>query len=347
VPAAVVGLTASFLLVPESRASVRPRLDSVGVALSVSGLVGVTYGLIETGRHGWSSAGAVLPILAGLALLLVFCWWERRLSLRADGWPLVDPVLFRSASFTWGVILLAVDVLAMIGALFAMPQYFQGVLGTDAMGSGLRLLPLIAGLIAGAVPADQIARRLGAKLTVAAGFVLLAAGLMIGARTGVTSSNGFVAAWMALVGAGMGLSMATASSAALSELSEEHAGIGSAVLQTVNKTGGPLGTAILGSVLSSAYLSHLSLAGLPATAATAVRQSVFGGVAIAHQAHSAALLENVRTAFTDGLDNALLVSGGVAVAGALLALLFLPRATPLPTGAPTPARRGADLVNAS
>jgi DHA2 family multidrug resistance protein-like MFS transporter len=327
VPIALVGLTAAFALVPESRAPQRPGLDLAGVAASAAGLLALTYGLIEGGQHGWGGSGALVPMLAGVAMLVAFFRWERHLSRRAGGEPLVDPALFRSASFTWGVMLAAIAVLAMIGVLFTMPQFFQGVVGTDAMGSGLRLLPLIGGLVVGAVPADRIARLAGAKLAVALGFAVLAAGLIIGAETRADSSAGFVAAWMALVGAGMGLAMATSASAALSELSQERSGVGSAVLQAVNKTGGPLGTAVLGSVASSAYLAHLNLSGLPIAATRVIRQSIFGGVAIAHHLGSAALLDSVRAAFVHGMDLALLVSAGVAGVGVVLALLFLPRAS--------------------
>ena len=155
----------------------------------------------------------------------------------------------------------------MIGVLFTMPQFFQGVLGTDAMGSGLRLLPVIGGLVVGAVLADRLARAVGAKITVALGFALLAGGMLLGATTSVESSGGFVAAWMAIVGAGMGLALATAGSAALSELPEERSGVGSAVMQALQKVGSPFGTAILGSVLLSTYQGQLHLAGLPAAAA--------------------------------------------------------------------------------
>src|SRR5438270_11918628 len=216
---ALVGVVAAFAFVPESRAPQRPGLDPVGVIASTAGLVGVTYGLIEAGQNGWGDARALVPMIAGLVVLVAFFLWERRISLRPGGQPLVDLALFRSASFTWGVILAATAVLAMIGVLFTMPQYFQRVLGTDARGPGLRLLPLIGGLIVGAVPAERISRVVGAKITVALGFAILAAGLLMGAMTGVGSSGGFVAAWMALVGAGMGLALATAASAALSELS--------------------------------------------------------------------------------------------------------------------------------
>src|SRR5260370_8863140 len=127
-------------------------------------------------------------MMAGLVVLVGFCLWERRLSLRPGGQPLVDLALFRSAAFTWGVILAATGGLAMIGVLFTMPQFFQGVLGIDAMGSGGRLLPLIAGLVVGAVPAARIAHVVGAKITVALVFTLRAALLRLGRLTGVWSA---------------------------------------------------------------------------------------------------------------------------------------------------------------
>ena len=215
-------------------------------------------------------------------------------------------------------------ILAMLGILFTMPQYFQGVLGTNAMGSGLRLLPLVAGLIVGAVPADRVVQLVGAKVAVAGGFVLLALGLFIGSTMSIGSSGPFVAIWMAVAGLGTGLAMATAMSAALVELSQERSGVGSGVMQAVNKTGAPIGIAILGSVLSAGYLARLHLSGLSVAEAAAVRQSVFGGVAVAQEIHSPALLASVQTAFVHGMDMALLVSAGIAVVGILLTLIFLP-----------------------
>lgn len=324
-PVVAVGCVAVAALVPESRAAQAPGLDPVGVAASSAGLVAVTYGLITAGQAGWTDTRALLAQIVGVAILVGFVGWERRLTRRPNGQPLLDLTLFRSASFTWGVVLAAVAVMAMIGGLFTMPQYFQGVLGTDAMGSGVRLLPLIGGLVVGALPADRVAALLGAKVTVAAGFALLATGFLLGSRTDVTSSGAFVAAWMAVVGMGLGLAMATASAAALAELTPDRSGVGSAVLQAVNKVGGPFGTAILGSVLTAGYLSRLDLTGLPEPAATAVRQSIFGGVAVAHETGSAALLDSVRAAFVHGMDSSMLVSAGIAVVGLVLTVLFLPR----------------------
>jgi EmrB/QacA subfamily drug resistance transporter len=346
-PVAVIGVIAMVTLVPESRASERPGIDLVGVALSIVGLVALTYGLITAGQDGWADPRALLAMIGGLVVLAVFFAWERHLSRRPGGQPLLDLSLFGSASFTWGVLLAAIAVLSMIGVLFTMPQYFQGVLGSNAMGSGLRLLPVIGGLVVGAIPAERVVHVIGAKLTAAAGFVLLTVGLSLGATTGVGSSAGFVLVWMAIVGVGMGLALSTSTSAALVELSEERSGVGSAVLQAVNKVGGPFGTAILGSVLSSLYLSRLGLSGLPGTAAAAVRQSVFGGVAVAQQIGSTALLQSVRMAFADGMDAALLVSAGIALVGLVLTVLFLPRSNQLKETLPVDRVADRSLVGIS
>ena len=266
VPIVVVALAAVVALVPESRASNRPGLDLVGVLASASGLVILTYGLIKAGQEGWGTAYALVMIVGGVALLVAFFAWERRLTRRPAGQPLLDLALFGSPSFTWGVILSMFPIVAMLGVLFTMPQYFQGVLGTNAMGSGVRLLPLVGGLMVGAIPAARVVRLVGAKVAVAAGFVLLAVALFLGSTMRVDSSGLFVATWMAVAGLGVGIAMATAMSAALVELSEEKSGVGSGVMQAVNKTGGPLGIAILGSVLSAGYLARLDLVGLPAAA---------------------------------------------------------------------------------
>jgi len=329
VPVALIGLIVTFALVPESRAHERPGMDPVGVALSILGMVALIYGLIQAGQHGWSNGGAVLEMLCGVAVLVGFFFWERWLSRKLGGQPLLDVALFGLPSYTWGVILSAIAIFAMFGVLFTLPQYFQGVLGTSPMGSGLRLLPLIGGLVLGAVPADRIARVAGSKVAVAVGFAILAAGLLLGAATSVGSSGLFIAAWTAVAGFGMGLALATSMSAALCELSAERSGVGSAALQAINKLGGPLGTAILGSVLSTAYLARLVTAGLPAVAATAARQSVFGAVAVADKIHSPALLTSAHSAFVNGMDLALVVSGAIALVGVALTVVFLPQVNAL------------------
>jgi hypothetical protein len=288
------------------------------------------YGFIAAGQYGWSSVTAIAAMAGGVAILTAFVLWELWLS-QHGGQPLVDLGLFRSARFTWGTVLQAFGIFAMFGLLFGAPQFFQAILGVSAMGSGVRLLPLMAGLALGAGLADRVAARLTAKLTAALGFTLLTCGLVVGATMTVASGNAFIATWTAITGVGFGLALATAAATALVDLPTERAGVGSAVMQAVQKAGAPLSAAILGSVLSVAYHSRLDLAGLPAPAANAVRSSVFSGLAVAHETGSAALLDSVRSAFVHGTDAMLWVSAGVGVAGIVLALAFLPwRAGPGP-----------------
>ncbi|HMK96414.1 MAG TPA: hypothetical protein VK425_02645, partial [Acidimicrobiales bacterium] len=324
VPVAILGLVAVASLVPESRAGLRPGFDVPGVLSSSAGLAVLTYGFIQAGQHGWASGGAVAPIVVGMGILLGFLAWQRALWRRPEGQPLIDVSLFRSGAFTWGSVLFAVLTMALVGLLFTLPQYFQAVMGTDAEGSGIRLLPVVGGLLMGLVPAPLIAKRLGAKLTTATGFGILAADLALGATTSVRSGEAFSALCLWGAGVGAGLTMATVASGALAEMSEERAGVGSAVLQALKNTGAPLGSAVLGSVLTSGYRTNLHLGGLPAGLAEEARQGVFQGVSVARGVGAPALLASVRSAFVHGMDATFLAALGFALAGAMIALALLP-----------------------
>jgi len=327
VPVALLGLVAVIALVPESRSAEKPALDPLGMLLASAGLVGVTYGLIELGRNGWTNPPSLAVLALGVVLVVGFFMWERYLTARPGGRPLIELSLFASRGFTWGVILAALGGMALIGMVFTLPQYSQGVLGLDPEGSGVRLLPIIAGLIAGAVPADRLAARIGTKFTVAAGFAITAAGLLLGSATRLDSSSWFVITWMVVVGFGMGIGFATAASAALKTVPAEESGVASAMLQAMQKVGAPFGSAVLGSVLVTVYQASLNLGGVPQQLAGTVKLSVFAGVAAANKLHSPALLESVRGAFVQGMDAALLVSAAIAALATLLAVIFLPGRT--------------------
>ncbi|OLF15071.1 MFS transporter [Actinophytocola xanthii] len=327
-PVIALALVAVAVLLPESRSEVPPALDPVGVLTSSAGLAVLTFGLVRAGQDGWGSAGAVGGMLVGLVLLGAFALWERALDRRSPGRALVDLSLFSSARFTWGTILTALGLFAFFGLMFATPQYFQAVLGADPMGSGIRLLPLLGGMILGAGLADKLVDKLGAKITVAAGFVVLGAALVLATGTTAATGYGLAATWTAIGGFGAGLALATATAAALATVDTERSGVASAVIQAVQKLGAPLSAAVLGSVLNSGYTSGLDLSGLPDRVAAAVRESVHAGVAAAGRLGSPELLLDVRTAFVDGFGQMLWVAAGLAVLGAVLTLAFLPARAP-------------------
>src|SRR6266511_4271032 len=343
VPVIGLALLAVATLMPESRSATRARLDLLGVLLSTAGLVALTYGLIEAGERGWGNPAALAWMAGGAVVLAGFAGWERRLARSRTSQPLIDLGLFGSRSFTWGVVLATLLSFALIGLLFAAPQYFRAVLGVDPMGAGVRLLPLIGGMIVGLAAGDRISRKAGAKITVAVGFAAAAVGLAIGASTGIHDGSGFAVTWLAIAGFGTGVVLPAAMNAALSQLTGERSGVGSALISAVRQVGGTFGVAVLGSVLNSAYRSRLHLAGLPAQAADAVRDGVASGAAAAHELGSTAVLAMVQAAFVHGMDVLLAVSAGIAAVSVVLALVFLPdRAGPRPAPA-TPGRPAEDL----
>lgn len=337
VPVVLAGVIAIALLMPESRSAENPGLDIPGLVTSAGGLAALMYGLIQAGEDGWT-AGAVVPAAMAALLLAGFVAWESRLGRRPGGKPLVDITLFKSRTFSFGIILTGLAVFGLFGSLFTLPQYFQAVMNTDTQGSGIRLLPLIAGMVVGAVPADRLGGRIGQRLTITLGFVVLAAGMGAGSLMTAGSSDPMIAGWTFTVGVGAGLALATAAASALGELSGDRSGVGAALIQSVTKLGPAFGATILGSVLNSTYQAHLNSAGVPGPAATAMRRSAFAGISIAEQLHSPPLLASVRAAFVAGMDAGLLISAAAAVAGALISLAVL--RTPAATSVAGPSNPG-------
>ena len=324
VPLILVTLAIVLVALPDSRAAQPPGFDPVGVLSSTLGLTGITYGAIRAGEDGWGDPTALALMAAGVVVVAGFVAWQRWLTGR--GRPtLIDLSLFTSVSFSWGVTLATVVSFALFGLLFTAPQYFQAVLGADALGTGVRLLPFIGGMLVGAPVADRVVRIIGGKVTVALGFLFAAIGLFAGAQTDLDTGYGFVAAWIAVVGMGMGFALPQAVNAAVGALSVERTGVGTALVQTVRQVGGTVGVAFLGTVLSSAYHDKIDVTGLPPRAAESVTDSVAGGVAVAQALKSDALLTSVQSAFMHGMSSVCLVSAGIAVVGMVLTLVFLPR----------------------
>lgn len=315
-PLVAIGLLAVALLIPLTPGHRSRRIDVPGILLTGAGLVSLTYGFIEAGERGWGSVWAIGGIAAGVVLLAAFVVWARRTS---D--PLVDLGLFRSAGFTWGTVLATMASFALVGLLFVLPQLFQAVQGADALQTGLRLLPIIGGMLIGAKAAERLVTVAGARVSVVVGFLLMLLGLAIGAFTGVGNGYGFTAVWVSLVGLSIGFTLPPMNGLALAALPIEQSGSGSALIQASRQVGGTLGVAILGTVLNAAYRNHLDVGGLPPAVADAARESASAAVAIG----SPALTRSAREAFVHGMDITLWVCSGLALVGIVLALAFLPR----------------------
>jgi MFS transporter, DHA2 family, multidrug resistance protein len=335
VPVVALAVVAVIFLLPESRSSTRTRIDVIGVALSASGLALLTYGVIRAGDVGWVDRAALAEILTGALALVGLALWERQVTA-----PLVDAALFRSPGFAWGAALSSIVSFAMFGLLFAAPLYFQVVRGANAQGSGIRLLPLIGGMLVGGAFADRIAARAGARAVASVGFGLLAAALALGATTAVATGDAQALAWIALAGLGLGLVLPTTIDTALGAVSSESSGVSSAVLQALRMVGGALGAAILGAILNATYRDGLEHTVTPALARPA-RDSAISGVDAATASHSQPLLDAVQTGFVSGLDRTLWISAALMAVGAVAALAFRPRGREVARRSPAASRPSA------
>src|SRR4029453_3325031 len=224
----------------------------------------------------------------------------------------------------WGRALSSIVFFVMFGLLFAVPLYFQVVRGEDAQGSGIRLLPLIGGLLAGGAVADRLAARAGVRATAALGFAFVAAGLAVGATTSVTTGDAKAIAWIALSGVGLGLVLPTTIDTALGAVSDESSGVSAGGPQGARMAGGAVGAAIPGAIINATYRAQLEHATSP-TLARAARDSAVTGIDAATTPHSPALPGAVRPAFVGGMSMTLWVSAGLMAAGAVLALVLRPR----------------------
>lgn len=323
VPLVVLGIAALAWLLPGTTGSGGSRIDGTGIVLSAAGLVALTYGLVEAGERGWTAPGALVPMLTGVLVLVVFILWLRRATS-----PLVDLALFRSPGFTWGSVLATLASFVLMGAMFLLPQYFQAVFATGtntALDTGLRLLPIVGGLLIGVQIADRLRPRMGAKVVVGAGFVLMTVGLALGATTVVDDGYGFVAVWVSVIGLGLGFALPPAMDLAMGALTSGSSGVGSGLLQALRQVGGTFGVAILGTVLNAGYRAGVDLSALPDPVAEIARGSAAAGLQVAEDARAPGLLDSVRSAFVDGMGSTLWVCAAVTALGVVLTAAFLPR----------------------
>ncbi|GAA0737127.1 MFS transporter [Dactylosporangium roseum] len=317
IPVAVIAAVAVGLLVPESKAAIPKPVDFLGAILSTIGLTALVYGAIEAPGRGWTDGPVLGALAGGLVLLAAFAVVERRVAT-----PMIDLRLFRRPRFAWGTAAGTIASFALFGVLFILPLFLQAVLGHDALGVGLRLLPLIVGMFVGAPLGARIAGRVPTRVPVAAGLLIGAAGLAIGATTGSGSGYGFVATWLAVTGAGVGLALAPAMDAVMGELPRDEAGSGTAITMTLRQIGGALGVALLGSLTAGVYRDRLG------PAPEVAKDSVASAVAVAARTGDQALALAARGAFVDAMSAVLLVCAGVVLAGAVLAALLLPGTQP-------------------
>jgi EmrB/QacA subfamily drug resistance transporter len=324
VPIVVAALAATPKLVPDSKDPSKARLDPLGALLSTAGLAVLTAAIIEAPERGWTS-GLVLAGFAVSALVLAaFVIWELRTKT-----PMLDVRLFKVRRFSGASFSIALVFFSLFGAIYFLTQYLQGVMDYSALDAGLRVTPIAGGLIIGGPLSAKLAGRFGTRAVVATGLIVVAAALVLMSGADADSGYGLIAVSLVALGFGMGATMAPATESIMSSLPLAHAGVGSAMNDTVRMVGGTLGVAILGSLLSSGYGADMEPAveSLPAPAAEAASDSLGHASVVAEQiggGAGATLSRAAETAFSSAMGSTLMVAAAVALAGAFIAMTVLP-----------------------
>jgi len=162
--------------------------------------------------------------------------------------------------------------------------------------------------------------------------LLTAAGVLILSFLSASSGYGHVLAGMIVMASGMGLTMTPMTELIMSAVPRDKAGVGSAMNDTTREVGTTLGVAILGSILSSGYTSHLSgaLTGLPESARNAAEGSLAGALGVGRQiggTQGAAIIDAAKNAWADGLHLSLMIGAAIVLFAAVIAGRYLPGKT--------------------
>jgi len=166
--------------------------------------------------------------------------------------------------------------------------------------------------------APALVARLGARIVCAGGLVLIAAALVVLAQLTAASSYWLLVAGLVTLGAGMGLAMPPGTTGITSALPPSRQGVASALNDLSREVGGALGIAMLASILTATYQSHLHPAHLPAAQADQARSSVAIAVRL-----GGPVAAQARTAFADGLHLALLIAAGIVCCAAVAVVVLL------------------------
>jgi len=327
VPLVALAIAGVLLTVPETAEPGGHRLDIAGTLLVAGALFAIVDAIIEAPGRGWTSAATLAETAAGLAALGIFAWWE----LRTEH-PLIDLRIFASRAFSTAAASVTVIFFALFGSLFVLTQYLQLVHGYSPLSAGVRALPFAFAMAAMSPLSPILAKRLGTRVIITAGMALMGGGLLDLSTAGVHTAYPPIALAVAIMGAGMGLVMAPASTTIMTTVPAHQAGAGSAINDTIREVGGALGVAIVGSLAAAAYRSRLGSVLAAAHAPGHLVHVATGSVAAADVAGGrlggatgSELVAAAHSAFVHAMAMGIRVAAAVALAAALAAFFALPR----------------------
>jgi EmrB/QacA subfamily drug resistance transporter len=245
VPVGVLAVLAARAFIDETKDTSREqRLDLPGLVTSAVGLFAVTYGLISTNAHAWSSTRVLGLFAVAAVALALFVVLESRQRL-----PMLDLSLFRNPTFSGANATMALVGVAMFGVFFYNSLFIQNVLSYSALQTGATFLPMTVLIILVAPVAGRVSDRIGPRWLMGAGMTLLTGSLLLFATLDEHSSFWNIVPGLLVGGVGMAITMAPTTAAAMGSVPIDKAGVGSAVINSMRQVGGSLGIAVMGALV--------------------------------------------------------------------------------------------------
>ena len=253
-PIGLLGLLAAWRIVPESTDPTASRkLDIGGILLSGIGLFGLTYGLIEGQKHGWTSPLILGSFAVALVGLTAFTVWELRVAE-----PLMELSMFRNRTFAAGNVVAAITNFGMMGALFLVPFFLEAVLGYSAVRTGFTMIPMAFGVVAVAPMAGRMADRFGSRFFIATGLLMGGGGILwLSHVLSMEMQPKELLLPFAITGIGLGLASAPMTTAIMASAPREKAGSASGVYSTTRRVGAVMGIAVLGAAVQNRLAANL------------------------------------------------------------------------------------------
>ncbi len=325
-PIALIAVAVTLFAARESRdETVSRKVDFPGIASITVGLTALVLALVE--GNAWDpdpshpSARIIGLLAVAVAALAAFVVTERRSAS-----PMVDFQFFRSRTFLGVNVVAFIVSFAMLAQFFFLALYMQNILHYSPLQTGLRFLPATLVIIVMGPLAGRLTDRVGSRVPMTVGMLVVALALGIQSRVTVHTGYGLLLPGFVLMGLGMGLVMSPMSTAAMNAVDRTKAGVASGVLSMSRMVGGTFGVAIVGALVAAIGKSKIDQ-GLPHLASgtrSAIANGLGAGVTPAGHA-SAHVTSVVREAFVSALGTGLTIGASVSLIGAAVAFTLVKR----------------------
>jgi EmrB/QacA subfamily drug resistance transporter len=334
----LAALVVAAAILPESADPTAARVDTAGTFLGAGALAAFVFAIIDSESAGFSDVAVIVLLCVSAALLVAFVWWERRAAN-----PLLDLRFLRMPQFTTPNIVAFCTYFATFAIFFFTALYLVEVVNASGYRLAAVFLPMTILMIVASVLAGRWTALVGPRWSITMGCLLLAVGLFLASRyLSPHPDYGPLIVALALAGIGIGTTVVPITSSVLTAVPAERSGMAASSTNTSREIGAVTGVAILGSLVYSRLIANLNAQlnhiGIPASYHGEVITAIETGTIPKNTTNYGAFQKIIDevigaaySAFHAGLQAALYLSAGLAIAAALLALITL-RSQPVDAG---------------